>query len=181
MAVKIVAVEFVFWRPVNLCVAKNFIVASTSWQNLLRSPIESLGFYEFGNFHNSRLFMTNLLVQAMIPGLALTKQENTFTTIDKVSLRTDDGRVASQCVLRNKAVSHNDMQNFCVSKQQNQIIFPGIKVYYLSIEQWDFFRKFFGFFFFFLGFWVCLCFVLFAKKRHHFENVNVPWSFQKGL
>lgn len=121
MAVKIVAVEFVFWRPVNLCVAKNFIVAPTSWQNLLRSPIESLGFYEFGNFHNSRLFMINL-AQAMIPGLALTKQENTFITIDKVSLRTD-GRVASQCVLMNKAVSHKDTQNFYVSKQQNQIFF----------------------------------------------------------
>jgi len=51
--------------------------------------IESLGFPEFGNFHNSRFFMTNPLVQAVIQGLALLKQ-NTSTTIDKISLRIED-------------------------------------------------------------------------------------------
>lgn len=54
--------------------------------------IESLGFPEFGNFHNSRFFMTNPLVQAVIRGLAFLEQ-NTSTTIDKISLRMEDRAV----------------------------------------------------------------------------------------
>lgn len=69
---KILAIEFVLLKQVNLCVAKNCIVAPT-WQNLLSPWMKVLAFLNLATFTTVDFFMTNPLVQSVIQDLALMK------------------------------------------------------------------------------------------------------------